>query len=69
MLIVISLAFNYGNILQLCNPKRHQNFLKIKKKNKSIEPILQENKNLVIFPIKHHDMGNGIRRWRLVFDC
>jgi ribonucleoside-diphosphate reductase beta chain len=33
-----------------------------------IEPILQENKNrFVIFPIKHHDIWNGIRRWRLVF--
>jgi ribonucleoside-diphosphate reductase beta chain len=31
---------------------------------------LQENKNrFVIFPIKHHDIWNGIRRWRLVFDC
>jgi ribonucleoside-diphosphate reductase beta chain len=35
-----------------------------------IEPILQENKNrFVIFPIKHHDIWDGIRKWRLVLDC
>jgi ribonucleoside-diphosphate reductase beta chain len=33
-----------------------------------VEPILQENKNrFVIFPIKHHDIWNGIRKWKLVF--
>jgi hypothetical protein len=40
--------FNYGNILQPCNPKRHQNSLKDQNKTNNImsqiEPILQENK-------------------------
>jgi hypothetical protein len=35
-----------------------------------VEPILQENKNrFVIFPIKHHDIWEWYKRWKLVLDC
>jgi ribonucleotide reductase beta subunit family protein with ferritin-like domain len=68
----ISLFFNYGNIYNLCNPKRHQNSLKIKIKQtiimSQIEPILQENKNrFVIFPIKHHDIWEWYKKMEASF--
>jgi ribonucleoside-diphosphate reductase beta chain len=34
-----------------------------------IEPILQENKNLLFFQSNTMIFGNGTRKWRLVFDC
>jgi ribonucleotide reductase beta subunit family protein with ferritin-like domain len=56
----------------LCNPKRHQNSLKIKIKQtiimSQIEPILQENKNrFVIFPIKHHDIWEWYKKMEASF--
>jgi ribonucleotide reductase beta subunit family protein with ferritin-like domain len=66
-------GFNYGNILQLCNPKRHQNSLKDQNKKQTIimsqiEPILQENKNrFVIFPIKHHDIWEWYKKMEASF--
>jgi hypothetical protein len=31
-----------------------------------IEPILQENKNCLLFPINTMIFGSGTRKWRLV---
>jgi ribonucleoside-diphosphate reductase beta chain len=31
-----------------------------------IEPIPRNKNRFVIFPIKHHDIWDGIKKWRLV---